>query len=153
MKQLKALISHPQVVELEKKIADATKGLPHLPEGLTNFFVSIAPWLVIIGAILSVVFSPFAILGSFAVMALSPVAGIATLVSSVLSFIYGLILFMAFKPLKNREMDGFMLLFVGSLIGAVQTIVSIVASPSSIGSLVGIVIGMYFLFETKRHYK
>jgi hypothetical protein len=144
-----------EAMDFVKKIEDPFKSLPHLPKGLVEFFVKIAPWLAIIGAVLGLVAGPLVgILGGIgSLFSLSPIFLIWTVATVVFTLLNSVLLFMAFKPLKEREMKGWMLLFWSNIIGIVEGVLGLLINQSSIvGTLLGIVIGLYILFEMKPLY-
>ncbi len=148
------LTSH-EAMDFVKKIEDPFKSLPHLPKGLVEFLVKLAPWLAILGAILGLVAGPLvAIAGSLGTLfSLSPSILIWTIVTVVLTLLNSVLLFMAFTPLKERAMKGWMLLFWSNVIGIVEGVVGLFWSQSSlISTILGIVIGLYILFEMKPFY-
>jgi hypothetical protein len=140
------------------KVEEPFKSLPHLPKGISEFFVKVAPWLALIGAILGLISGPvIGILGTFAtLMTLSPVLMIAIIVSAVLTIINSILLLMAFTPLKNREMKGWVLLFWSEMLGLISSIVFLLDGSGSVSSLIstliGTLIGFYILFEMKPFY-
>jgi len=122
--------------------------LPNLPKGGTDVLVSIAPWLALIFGVLGVIgglsaigISPLALFGgissSFAVLA----TGIGALISSIL-------MLMAFSGLKKRTYKGWELLFWSEVVSVVSAVLSI-----SVGSVLGVLVGFYLLFQIKRYYK
>lgn len=136
------------------QIGDVFKTIPHLPQGLVEFFVKVAPYLALLGAILSLVAGP--ILGLLSVMSLitlNPLIVLATVLAAILSLVNAVLLFMAFNPLKDRQYRGWMLLFWSQILGLVETVVMIVLGQSSILSIVMGLIALYVLYEMRPFYK
>ncbi len=115
--------------------------LPHLPKGIVRFLVKIMPWLALIGGIMM-------ILGGVAAIGLF-------MVRSILNLISGVILVLAFKPLRARESKGWMYMFWVAIIGLVEVVFVLVtvSGVSFVGALVWQIIGFYLLFEMKKSYK
>jgi hypothetical protein len=140
--------SKKQSKDLIKVLDDAFGQLPKLPKSVNEVLVNIAPWLSLIFGILGIVgglsaigISPIAMFGgvdaSFMVLA----TGIGAIISSIL-------MLMAFPKLKKRAYKGWELLFWSEVVSAVLAVLSI-----SVGSVLGILIGFYLLFQIKSYYK
>lgn len=132
------------IVTLEKFYNQA----PNLHENAREVLVKIAPWLSLIAGIVGIVvglgalgLSPLALLGginaSFVVLA----TGVATIVAS------GLML-MAYPKLVKRQYKGWELLFWSETVNVISAVLSL-----SIGSILGVLIGFYLLFQIKSYYK
>jgi lysylphosphatidylglycerol synthetase-like protein (DUF2156 family) len=142
-----------QAMGLVAKIEDAFKTLPRLPKGFVEFMVKIAPWLALIGGILSLVAGPvLGLLSVVSLLTLNPLLVVSTVVAAILSLANAALLLMAFGPLKQRQFKGWMFVFWSEILGIVQTILGILMSQSSIISIVFALIGLYILFEMKPMY-
>ena len=145
-KKVKGL--HKQTDEVVKSLEKLFKDLPHLPENFRELLVSIAPWLALVFGILGILagigamgISPFALFGGIRVGMTVFLSGLVTLVSSIL-------MLMAFPKLTKRSSVGWVYLFWSELLNAAFALLTV-----SLGMLVGLVIGLYLLFEVKRYYK
>ncbi len=142
-----------QAMSLVNKIQDAFKSLPRLPKGLVEFLVKVAPYLALIGGILSLVAGPvLGLLSVVSLITLSPGLVLTTVLAAILSLANAALLLMAFGPLKNHQLKGWMLVFWSDLLGIAQTILAILLAQSSVVSLVFAIIGLYILFEMKPMY-
>lgn len=140
-------------VDFADKIGDVFKSLPNLPDGLVEFFVKITPYLALLGALFNVIITPLGALATiFSLLTLSPMTGLFMLLSTVLMLVNGVLLFVAFKPLKNREHRGWMFLFWSNVFSAASTVFSILGGSSWVGGLLGLAIGFYILFQMRRFY-
>jgi hypothetical protein len=132
------------------------KSLPKLPAGIVDFFVSVAPWLALIGGVLSLIAGPLiGIIGSIGSLAsLSPYMLILTLLSTAMLVAQAVLLLMAFTPLKNREFKGWALIFWSQMLGIVDSLLSIVLGDSSriVGTIIGVLIGLYILYQMRPRY-
>jgi hypothetical protein len=154
MQQMIDRLTDAKAMSFIKQIEDVFKSLPHLPQGIVDFLAMIAPWFALIGAVLNLVAGP--IIGLFSVISLislNPFLVLGTFLAAVLSLVTAALLFMAFTPLRNRELKGWVYIFWSNILSAVLTIYGVVFSGTGIGSLIGMVIGFYFLFEMKRAYE
>ncbi len=129
------------------QVADPFKTLPHLPKNITEILVQISPWLVLLGLIAEVL----GVVNALSWMAANPVFSLIALVISAVS---AFLMYSAFTPLKNREMKGWILLFWINLLSAAGSVVSAIGGnfSSIVGGVVGILIGLYVLFEMRSFY-
>jgi hypothetical protein len=138
------------------KIEDVFKSLPHLPTGITEFVVKVAPYLAVLGAILGFIAGPFAILGAIfaTLVTLNPVIMVLMIVDVVVMIISSVLLLMAYKPLKQRELKGWVFLFWTQVLGVVTTLLALPLGMGSgaVTTVIGTLIGFYILFETKSFY-
>jgi hypothetical protein len=138
------------------KVEEPFKNLPHLPKGLVEFFVKVAPWLALLSAVLSLLFGPIvAILGSLgSLLTLSPMLFIGTVGTAVVMLLNAVLLLMAFKPLQNREMKGWVFLFWSQLLSVVMAVLTLIEGSGStiVSTLISTAIGLYVLFEMKPFY-
>lgn len=140
------------------KIGDVFKTLPHLPDGVVEFFVKVAPWLAIISAVLSLLAGPvIGLLGTLgSVLTLNPVLMIGTLGTAALMIINAVLMFMAFKPLQNREKKGWVLMFWAEVLGLVASVIGVVFTVNGGSVITNVIITLlsfYFLFEMRPKYK
>lgn len=143
------------------KFEGVFKGLPHLPKGIVDFLVSVSPWLAGLGGI-------FGVYGGLTALFFSQRRGamwqyVETYsgvwsgyftMTAVFSLLTGALFLMAFSPLKNRKLNGWMLLFWANILSLIQAIASMIFGYGGlIGTLIGAAIGFYVLFEIKKSYK
>lgn len=131
-----------------KQLDDVFAKAPHLPANIREILVSIAPWIALIFGILGLLaglaavgISPVALLGGVQSSTFILFVGILTIVSSVL-------MLLAFPKLQQRAYQGWMFLFWAEVASAVSALLDF-----NIGSLLGILLGFYILFEIKGYYK
>lgn len=135
-----------QVQGLEKQLADAFAKAPHLPKEWKALLVNFAPWIVLIGGILTAI----SVL-SLVSMMLSPMGRLAgmyggswsvwilltILIEAVVVYLY----LIAFPALKEKKKTGWNKLFLAQLVTIVYAIVSLFSNGRGfIGTLVGIAI-------------
>lgn len=139
--------------EIASRVGEVFSSLPHLPKGIVEFLVKITPYVALLGAILSLLAGPLLGIASvISLITLSPFLVLSTAVAAVLAVITAVILFFAFKPLKDRKYEGWMLLFWSDMLHLAQTLLSIVLGHSSVFDLVGVAIGVYILYEMRSFY-
>ena len=147
MEQKKAGIEK-QSDDLAKSLEGLFKSLPHLPQNVTDVLVKIAPWLALIFGVLGVLagigamgISPFALFGGIRSGMMVFFTGLLTLASSVL-------MLLAYPKLTKRTHKGWTYLFWSEILNAVYALLTV-----SLGSVIGVLIGLYLLFEIRRYYK
>ena len=137
-----------QSEDIVKSLENLFKGFPHLPENAREVLVKIAP-------ILSLVFGVLGLIGGIGVLFASPLAvlggvrsGFGVFVTGALTIVSSVLMLMAYPKLKNRQYAGWMYLFWSEALNAVYALFML-----SVGSVIGVIIGLYILFEVKKHYK
>lgn len=137
----------------EKKIIASLQDFfakaPHLPTKWREVIVTVAPWLALVFGILG-------ILGSISALGLSPVAAIGGVrsgfemfvvgIAGILSSVLGLL---AFPKLRVRAYQGWRFLFFAQVINVISSVLTL----DLVGAALSFLIGFYFLYEVKSHYK
>lgn len=138
------------------KFESIFRGLPHLPKGLTDFLVTIVPWVAGLGGAATI----FRAVSMFDIddfvdqlVDLDPIA-----ITVIIQAATGALLLLAFSPLNKKELKGWMYLFWTSAIGVVELALLVVLyefdlSSVLAGSAVGILVRFYLLFEIKPAYR
>jgi hypothetical protein len=131
------------------------KKAPALPLNIKEILVKFAPWLTILGVILSIP----AILGFFGLGALmmSTPYGAYGLANSGLTYTLAIIFLgvttvmrgIAIPGLLAKTKSGWMMLFYSTLVNLVYSILSF----DIIGGLLGALISLYLLFQVREFYK
>jgi hypothetical protein len=164
--QLFSPLTQPGALKLIDQVETPFRQLPHLPAGVSRFLANLSPWVAVLVGLLSL-FSVIAltplILGSSAMMSTLSVMVENTpyvidslnpayyLLSATLLFLDGLLLLAAFQPLRRKELRGWALVFWSNVVSSIHMIVGIAfAGEPILSSLLGIVIGFYIVFETKK---
>ncbi len=144
---------HKHSNALVSSLEDVFKQAPHLPNNVRDVLVQIAPWLALIFGILGVI-------AGIGLLGVSPLALLGGVNASITVFLYGIIsiigsvlMVMAYPKLAKRRYGGWMLLFWAELVNALAAVLSIFNGSVSVGSFLGILLGMYLLFEVKSYYK
>lgn len=136
-----------------KPVEEWFSKLPPLPANAKELIVSIAPWLALIFGVLG-------LLGSLAVFGLGTVlaplvavgGGVAAVGEVTIAVLVGLVssilAIVAFKPLLDRKVLGWQLMFLGEVISLIGSILTF-----SLGSMLFALIWFYILFQIKSYYK
>lgn len=137
-----------QKQDLIKALEDFFKKLPNLPASGREVLVSVVPWIALIFGILGVLaglgavgVSPLALFGGLSSSFTVLVMGVATIVASVL-------MLMAFPKLTKKAYKGWELLFWSEVVNTVAAVMAL-----SVGSILGVLVGFYLLFQIKSYYK
>ena len=141
-----------QADSLIKTLEDAYKNAPNLPANIREVLVKIVPWLALIFGILGVLaglgalgLSPVGMLGGVENGAVLLLSGVFTIVSSVL-------MLMAYPKVNKRLYAGWKLLFWAEVVSFVGSLLTFTLG-SIVSALIGVVIGLYLLFQIKSYYK
>lgn len=137
----------------EKQIIKNLEGFfakaPHLPKNWRDVVVNVVPWLALVYGILRILggistlgVSPSAALGGLNNSYVFIVAGLASIISGVLSL-------MAFPHLRAQVFRGWQL----SAYALVVNIIIPVVTLDLLGAVVTFLVGFYFLFEIRSFYK
>ncbi len=149
-----ARLTDKKAQDFASKVGEIFKSVPHLPKSWVDFLVKIVPILALIGAVLSLFAGPvLGFLSVLSLLTLNPVLVLSVLVAAILSLVTACLLFLAYKPLKERKYDGWMFLFWCQILGAVQSLFHILFREQAITSLIGILVGFYILYEMRPRYK
>lgn len=136
-----------------QKGADLFSSLPHLPKNITEFLVNFAPIFALIGAVLSLIAGPIlGLLSVISLISLNPFFVLSVLIAAVITLLSSVILFLAYKPLQNRQYRGWLLLWWSMVLSAIQAVLDIGLRQEGVFSLIGIVIGFYVLYEMRPFY-
>jgi hypothetical protein len=143
--------------ELLKPLKDVYAKAPALPKSATDFLVAIAPWIALIFGVLAIL-AGIGGLGIFT--AFSPLAymyagaGFSTLllVSAAVAIVEGVIMVLAFAPLKKRKVRGWNLLVWSEVLAILSSVVTL-SVGSIVGAIIGAAIAFYILFQVESYYK
>jgi hypothetical protein len=139
--------------KLINSLADVYSKLPVLPKGAKDFIVVITPWI-------SLIFGALIILASLSAFGLtavvSPIAALssgtnfaaALMLTAVLGIAEGVLMLVAFPPLRKGQSRGWVLLFWSEAVSLVSAVVGF-----SVTGVIGVLIGFYFLFQIRSYYK
>lgn len=129
------------------------KKAPALPGEVKEFLVKFGPW---ISLILGIMLLPV-VLAAFGVGALfMPVAlgiggrfGANYMLGILVALVQMGLQFAAISGLMKREIKGWKLMFYATLVGGVYSLVSY----NFFGLIIGMGVGLYFLYQIKSYYK
>lgn len=157
MADITAKLTDAKALSFIDQVGDVFKNLPHLPANVIEILVKLAPWLALLGGILGLIAGPLiGILGSLgSLFTLSPYLMVMTIVSAGVTIIGSILLLMAFNPLKERAMRGWILLFWAEMLSVVDIVFSVIQGRTGtlFGGILGLVIGFYILFEIRNSYR
>jgi hypothetical protein len=161
--------------KLEKSLEGLFKDLPSLPASAKKSLVSVWPWIALVFGViqLAVAWGLWRLMDTVQpyidlTNQLSQYYGVTRVGYSsfdktviylgiAVLVIDGIILLMAYSPLKKLQRRGWDLLFLGSVLNVLYAVVTIFIDGrgfgSFIGGLIGSAIGFYLLFQIKDAYK
>ena len=143
---------------LEAYLVPLFAQVPHLPEGGKKVITDIIPWVSLIFGALGIIalfttsavgllLSPLIMLGGGFKSIMIFLIAILGLVSSVFTFI-------SFNPLRDMSKKGWNYAFYALIISTVSTVLGLFFTMYSggVGSLLGVIVGAYLLFEIREKY-
>ena len=131
--------------------------LPALPKGANDFIVSIAPWLALVFGVLAILsgiaaFGFLSVLSPFAAVAGATQYAFTGLLAALVLVVQGAVELLAFPSLKSRKVRGWNLMFLSLLLSVVSSVFYL-SVFGVVQSLIGLLIGYYFLYQVKSYYK
>lgn len=155
IEQLNSKKAHAFISKLER----AFDKLPEFPDGLIDFIVRLIPFLAILGLIASGLQVFMSIRLLFQVLgrpALSPgeLFSLYLVLRIALQLLGAYILYRAVRPLLNRQLLGWILLFWNEIINAGNFLLELIfgSGGSGFSLFASIIIALYILFEIKPRY-
>ena len=125
--------------------------LPKFNPELKDFVVKILPWIVLVGGILITFASITEMIGSSFLSIFNTNGAFSIfktlLFVNVLGIIQGILMIVAFRPLRRKSFKGWRLVFWSQLLWIIATL--IIFSPSF---LLGLLF-LYPLYQVKSHYR
>jgi len=155
------------IKKLEDMIDGWLKPLPHLPADWRKWISENIWWITLVGVILDgfaalAIYQTASYVNQFsnllsAVGAANPSGWTFPMMVSIALFVLtAVIMAMAIAPLRVMNKKGWDLLFLATIVSVVASVFNYGSGSivmSVIGAAVGAVIGMYFLFEIRSHFK
>ncbi|MCC6934410.1 MAG: chromate transporter [Candidatus Yanofskybacteria bacterium] len=138
--------------DLEKMLSDLFAKLPNLPENVRAFLVKIAPYLAVIGLILSLP-AVLALLGFGAMMLPYGMMGGYGVYGGTLGIVFSLasiaLLGLSIPGLFARTSSGWQFMYYNTLLSGVHSLLRFDLG----GLIIGTGISLYILFQVRSHYK
>lgn len=120
-----------------------------LPDSVREFLVKVGPWIALVLLVLTLPVVLLALgLGAFLAPFLGVVYATGFGVVTLLSLVQMGLLVLALPGLFARKRSAWMLLFYQQLVGAVGSL----WQGSVVGMLLGLLIGLFFLFQVRSKY-
>jgi uncharacterized membrane protein HdeD (DUF308 family) len=157
MTNIMPLFSHEIVKKLDKELEGVFKNTPHLPSKAVEILVKIAPYLILVSGLFMITGGLSTIFGT------STYNRMMTLFQGTPSFYFyligilqilvGIISIMAYKPLKNKEADGWYMLFCLNILELAMNLISVAFLRHGLfGLLLSLIVSFYILYEVKAEY-
>ena len=140
--------------QLDKTLSEyLLKKAPPLPPQVREFLVKYGPWIMLVLGILALpaILAAFGLGTLFGGMAMTAGlrVGLNYQLTMLLALVQIIIQFAAIPGLMKRQLQGWKLVFYGTLLGAVVSLVSF----NILGLLIGTGLGLYILYQIKSYYK
>lgn len=139
---------------VEHRLIPVFDKAPHIPAEGRRVLVQIAPWLALLGGVLgiSAIWATGIFTGALMVTLLQSAGSVVWVLALAVGLCSAVLDLLAFQPLRQQKKHGWNLLFWATLLSGAAAIVQIVLGYSSLGSLLGILIGLWLLFEVRGMY-
>ena len=158
MQKIMSFLTSKEVKAQVDKLSKVFENLPHLPKKIVEIIVKITPFFVLLGAI------------GLSISAIQNLFGFNRVnhwfsywinvphtyfyILGVLEALTAIIFFLAYAPLRDRKINGWILLFWTTALEIVGDVTDIIfAYGGLIGSLIGLAISLYLLFEMRPFYE
>jgi len=133
--------------------------LPHLPKKISAFINKVVPWLVLLGAIISLITTVISSLLAILSLIAFDLGLIIDMTGSLLIILLNtLLLTKAFKPLRNGNAVGWIYLFWANILSMLNSIYNIfIGDINGTGqislTIILTILGFYLLFEIGQFYE
>jgi len=157
MQKIISVFSHPMLKKLDSELLKIFENAPHLPKKVTEILVKIAPYLILISGLFLVsggLRSIFGFKNFYNVLNLwSNIPSAYFYVIGFLQIVAGIISIVAYQPLKDKKMEGWLALLGLTILELLMNIISVIFLNSGIfGLLLGLLISLYVLYELRSDY-
>ena len=157
MQQLLSVMHNPQVLSFIQETEKKLKDVPHIPKNLAELLVTVAPYLAVIGGVLSLVSAAnllFDFGGMYRYLESFGMASNLRYLSVIQNIIFGLLGIWAFEYLKKRDFTGWLMMFWSMVLSIVFMLffAIVYGGLNLLGIALGILLGGYLLFELKPYY-
>ena len=157
MLNLQPVLSHPILKKADQELEAVFKKAPHLPKKVTGILAKITPYLVLVSGLFLVTGGLRSILGANDFQRIfelwTGIPPIYFYLTGFLQIITGVLSVMAYQPLKNRHLDGWLILLLLNGMTLLMNLISIFFFRSGLfGLLLSLLISLYVLYELKSEY-
>lgn len=146
-----------QTNQLVKPLENIYKNAPALPSNIRELLVNFAPWISLIFGVLTLLagvggLGVFTVLSPFATLYGGVGYSAFLVVSSIIVVVEGVVMLLAFSPLKKRLMRGWNLMVWTQVLALLSSVVTLRVG-SIVGAAIGALIAFYLLFQMRSYYK
>ena len=146
------MFSHPTVKNIDKELEKVFQGFPHLPKKITEVLAKIAPYLILVSGLFLITGGLRSIFGANDFYRIfnfwKGIPPVYFYLTGLLQILIGVLSLIAYEPLKNRKMEGWIILFFINAIQLLMNIISVFFFKGGLfGLLLSLAIGLYLLYE------
>ncbi len=157
MLNLQPVLSHPTLQKADQELEAVFKKAPHLPKKVTAILAKIAPYLVLVSGLFLITGGLRSVLGARDFQKIfefwTGIPPVYFYLTGFLQIIAGGLSVMAYKPLKNRHLDGWLILLLLTGLTLIMNVISIFFFRDGLfGLLLSLLISLYVLYELKSEY-
>lgn len=157
MINLQPVLSHPTLKKIDQELEAVFQKAPHLPKKVTAVLAKITPYLVLVSGLFLITGGLRSMLGANDFQKIfefwTGIPPVYFYITGFLQIIAGALSVMAFQPLKNRSLDGWLILLLLTGLTLVMNIISIFFFRDGLfGLLLSLLLSLYVLYELKSEY-
>lgn len=156
-KKYLSFLTNQQAQKWADKLVPTFAKFPHLPKKITDFLVKFAPYLIIVAAVGQLISGLQDLLnlnhGAYLLANLFKINRTYYYVSGVFELVIGLIYLFAYDGFKNKQYQGWMLIFWATILGVVQELVLLFLGWNSLFAIIlSALISLYVIYEIRPAY-
>lgn len=158
MVNLNQVLSHSALIKIDQELTTVFKNAPHLPKKVTEVLVKIAPYMVLVSGLFMITGGLQSIFGARSFHRLldlwANIPPIYFYLSGLIQIGAGVLSVMAYKPLKEKQAEGWMMLLLLNFISIILNFITLLFFRQGLfGLLLGALLGFYVLYELRYAYK
>lgn len=157
MQKILSLFSYQLVKNIDRELEKVFRKTPHLPKRVTDVLVKIAPYLTLVSGLFMITGGLRSIFGAQDFHRIfnfwRTVPSVYFYLTGSLQILAGIISLMAYKPLQNKKIEGWQILFFLVALELIMNLVSVLFFRNGyFGLLFSLLISAYILYEVKPEY-
>lgn len=157
MQKIISFFSHPVIKKLDKELEKIFENAPHLPAKAIDIIVKIISYLILISGLFMISSGVHSIFGAKdfynTFKFWKDIPSVYFYIIGLMQILTGIASVAAYQPLKDKKIDGWFVLLGLVILELLMSITNVIFLGNGIfGLLLGLLIGLYFLYEIKSNY-
>ncbi len=158
MSNLNQVLSHTALIKIDQELNNVFKNAPHLPRKVTDILVKIAPYMILVSGLFMITGGLQSIFGARSFHRLldlwANIPPVYFYLTGLIQIGAGVLSVMAYKPLKDKQAEGWMMMLLLNLVSIVLNFITLLFFRQGLfGLLLGALLGFYLLYELRYAYK